>query len=192
MGLSIFHLPFPLCSEFFVGAGTAQTLALMKTHSLSTVVIRWRSVLPGCLITLGIFSECPRNVHPNGSNAVNSGHTFSVVKGASGIVNYVDPPRRDVSPTGARGLTIRFTADNPGCVFQEVSWILAECPVSDLGSYIAILTFTWKLALPSFLLKLQLRSLQDQTPLILGMIGMVSALFTRRCRRIFNNLDIIY
>jgi len=43
-----------------------------------------------------------------------SGHAFSVVKGASGVTNYVNPPQRDVSATGGSGLTIRFTADNPG------------------------------------------------------------------------------
>lgn len=43
------------------------------------------------------------------------GHTFSVVKGASGVTNYVNPPRRDVTPSnGNGGITIRFTADNPG------------------------------------------------------------------------------
>ncbi|KAG8807840.1 hypothetical protein FRC17_004239, partial [Serendipita sp. 399] len=46
------------------------------------------------------------------------GHTFSVVKGATGSVNYVNPPRRDVTPSGNGGITIRFTADNPG------PWIL--------------------------------------------------------------------
>lgn len=42
------------------------------------------------------------------------GHTFSVVKGATGSVNYVNPPRRDVTPSSGSYITIRFTADNPG------------------------------------------------------------------------------
>ncbi|KAG8752823.1 hypothetical protein FRC14_006676 [Serendipita sp. 396] len=46
------------------------------------------------------------------------GHSFSVVKGATGSTNYVNPPRRDVTPSATGGITIRFTADNPG------PWIL--------------------------------------------------------------------
>lgn len=46
------------------------------------------------------------------------GHTFSVVKGVNTVPNYVNPPRRDVAATSGTGLTIRFTADNPG------PWIL--------------------------------------------------------------------
>jgi iron transport multicopper oxidase len=46
------------------------------------------------------------------------GHTFHVVKGATGPANFVNPPRRDVTPTGAQPVVIRFVADNPG------PWIL--------------------------------------------------------------------
>lgn len=42
------------------------------------------------------------------------GHTFAVVKGATGSTNFVNPPRRDVTPTATAGITIRFVADNPG------------------------------------------------------------------------------
>lgn len=51
------------------------------------------------------------------SNDRFSGHSFSVVKSATGAENYIDPPRRDTVATGGNGVTIRFVADNPGYVW---------------------------------------------------------------------------
>jgi iron transport multicopper oxidase len=46
-----------------------------------------------------------------------SGHTFDVVA-LNGVINYVNPPRRDTVTTGPGTTTIRFKADNPA------PWIL--------------------------------------------------------------------
>ncbi|KAJ7140596.1 laccase 17, partial [Mycena crocata] len=54
------------------------------------------------------------------------GHAFDVVKSASGPVNYVNPPRRDVVGVDSGGVIIRFRADNPGPWFLHchIDWHL--------------------------------------------------------------------
>ncbi|KAJ7018209.1 laccase [Mycena alexandri] len=42
------------------------------------------------------------------------GHAFDIVQSASGPLNYVNPPRRDVIGVEQGGVIIRFRADNPG------------------------------------------------------------------------------
>lgn len=43
-----------------------------------------------------------------------SGHNFWVLQGATGGLNFDNPPKRDVTPTGGPFIAIRFIADNPG------------------------------------------------------------------------------
>lgn len=103
-----------------------------------------------------------------------------MVKGASNVVNYVNPPRRDVAATGGGGLTIRFTADNPGYVFRYDSPLFADSLVKAHGSCIAISTFTSMLVSRSFSLKHRMRLPQAPTLLILMKSGMIFARFTTR------------
>ncbi|KAJ7713601.1 laccase 17 [Mycena metata] len=58
------------------------------------------------------------------------GHAFDVVQSASGPVNYVNPPRRDVVAVEQGGVIIRFRADNPG------PWFLHWQPANRFYSHI--------------------------------------------------------
>ncbi|KAF7300988.1 Laccase 17 [Mycena indigotica] len=54
------------------------------------------------------------------------GHAFDIVQSASGPVNFVNPPRRDVIAVDQGGVVIRFRADNPGPWFLHchIDWHL--------------------------------------------------------------------
>ncbi|KAJ6564493.1 laccase 16 [Mycena capillaripes] len=55
-----------------------------------------------------------------------NGHAFDVVQSASGPMNFVNPPRRDVVAVEKGGVIIRFLTDNPGPWFLHchIDWHL--------------------------------------------------------------------
>ncbi|KAJ7661414.1 laccase [Mycena polygramma] len=82
------------------------------------------------------------------------GHAFDVVQSASGPVNYVNPPRRDVVAVEQGGVIIRFRADNPGPWFLHchIDWhleaglavVFAESPAAQrTGPAAQIITPQW-------------------------------------------------
>jgi Multicopper oxidase len=159
-------------------------------------LLGFNRLLQVLLTTLGISSKQANLACTQRADQFHSGHAFSVVKGASGVTNYVNPPQRDVSATGGSGLTIRFTADNPGCVLMPMRIVLfclyaAVSLYPGLGFYIAISTFILRLALLSCLLKLPMMSSQEQIPSTLTTIGMNCAPFTMHCPQTSNNFRLI-
>jgi len=89
------------------------------------------------------------------------GHAFDIVQSASGPVNFVNPPRRDVIATNNGGVTIRFRADNPGPWFLHchIDWhleaglavVFAEDPVQQReGPQAEIITPQWLNLCPAY------------------------------------------
>ncbi|KAJ7866987.1 laccase 17, partial [Mycena olivaceomarginata] len=89
------------------------------------------------------------------------GHAFDVVQSASGPVNYVNPPRRDVIGVDSGGVIIRFRADNPGPWFLHchIDWhleaglavVFAESPASERqGPSAQIITPQWLNLCPAY------------------------------------------
>ncbi|KAJ7089520.1 laccase 16 [Mycena epipterygia] len=83
-----------------------------------------------------------------------SGHAFDVVQSASGPLNYVNPPRRDVVAVKQGGVIIRFRADNPGPWFLHchIDWhleaglavVFAEAPAAQrMGPQSQIIPPAW-------------------------------------------------
>ncbi|KAJ7075749.1 laccase [Mycena belliarum] len=90
------------------------------------------------------------------------GHAFDVIKSASGPVNYVDPPRRDVVAVEKGGVIIRFLTDNPGPWFLHchIDWhleaglavVFAEAPEEQrIGNQSGIITPEWRALCPAYL-----------------------------------------
>ncbi|KAJ6474163.1 laccase 17 [Mycena sanguinolenta] len=89
------------------------------------------------------------------------GHAFDVVQSASGPVNYVNPPRRDVVAVEQGGVIIRFRADNPGPWFLHchIDWhleaglavVFAEAPAAQrTGPAAQIISPQWLNLCPAY------------------------------------------
>ncbi|KAJ7342643.1 laccase 17 [Mycena albidolilacea] len=89
------------------------------------------------------------------------GHAFDVVQSASGPVNYVNPPRRDVIGVDSGGVIIRFRADNPGPWFLHchIDWhleaglavVFAESPEAERqGPSAQIISPQWLNLCPAY------------------------------------------
>ncbi|KAJ6481988.1 laccase 17, partial [Mycena sanguinolenta] len=89
------------------------------------------------------------------------GHAFDVVQSASGPVNYVNPPRRDVVGVEQGGVIIRFRADNPGPWFLHchIDWhleaglavVFAEAPAAQrTGPAAQIIPLAWLNLCPAY------------------------------------------
>ncbi|KAJ7165684.1 laccase 17 [Mycena crocata] len=89
------------------------------------------------------------------------GHAFDIVQSASGPVNYVNPPRRDVIAVEKGGVIIRFRADNPGPWFLHchIDWhleaglavVFAESPQAQReGPQAEVITPQWLDLCPAY------------------------------------------
>jgi len=89
------------------------------------------------------------------------GHAFDIVQSASGPLNFVNPPRRDVIAVEQGGVTIRFRADNPGPWFLHchIDWhleaglavVFAEDPAqARTGPQAEIIKPTWLDLCPAY------------------------------------------
>ncbi|KAJ7075747.1 laccase [Mycena belliarum] len=89
------------------------------------------------------------------------GHAFDIIQSASGPVNFVNPPRRDVVAVEKGGVIIRFLTDNPGPWFLHchIDWhleaglavVFAEAPVQQrIGNQSEIITPQWLALCPAY------------------------------------------
>ncbi|KAK1231182.1 laccase, multicopper oxidase, benzenediol:oxygen oxidorectuctase [Marasmius sp. AFHP31] len=90
------------------------------------------------------------------------GHNFDVVRVSnSTVVNYVNPPRRDVMPVNGGNMTFRFKSDNPGAWFLHchIDWHLeaglaiafAESPADNInGPHAQIVPQDWSELCPEY------------------------------------------
>ncbi|KAJ7124449.1 Cupredoxin, partial [Mycena epipterygia] len=105
------------------------------------------------------------NIHGSDHGALTflclSGHAFDIVQSASGPLNFVNPPRRDVISVEQGGVSIQFRADNPGPWFLHchIDWhleaglavVFAEAPEDQrTGPQAEIITPQWLDLCPAY------------------------------------------